>query len=121
MEIKPKIECMRSATVILSANSTKRDCQDFFYLIQRCLQKHERFRAPQDAVIDAFITYPGRDLIHRAHDLALIKFEDPVYFGNFVRPACIVPQSFDRVKRATVSGWGITTRSKCRRNMYIVS
>lgn len=81
----------------------------------RCLQKQEKFRTPQDAVIAAFISHPRRDVIHRTDDLALIKFEEPVYFTNFVRPACIVPESFNKVRKAIVSGWGVTKRSKCRR------
>lgn len=57
--------------------------------------------------------------MRKVHDLALIKFEDPVYLTNFVRPACIVPESFERGQRATVSGWGVTKRSKCILNQNI--
>jgi len=41
-------------------------------------------------------------------DIALVKLDKTVTFGNLIRPACLYQQNDIMIKEAWISGWGIT-------------
>jgi len=56
--------------------------------------------------IDIMIRHPNYRPPLMYEDIALVKLNETVTFGRFIRPACLYQQYDIEIKEAWISGWG---------------
>ncbi|XP_056132695.1 ovochymase-1 [Lampris incognitus] len=66
--------------------------------------------------VSRIINHEGYNIRTKENDVALLKLQDPLVFGQYVRPIAIWMKTLEPSRKCTITGWGATRENGPRVN-----